>query len=369
MPKKLSIIFPFRDRDATRVRTSLQSLEMQTNKVFEVIFIDYGSQDHYAKEVEDVVSHFDFARYHYVGHPGLLWNKSKALNFGIKSANGEYIVTADIDALFVGNFIEEVLALADSSSYSLFKIGYLSEMVTQQQQKELNFDAIESKFVGDTFGIGLYPKSVIEKIGGVDEFFHFYGSEDQDFNFRVELTGTGFKSCEETLLYHQWHPRYPQKSHSQLTQTPRLTNVLRINQRHFLRHQDGSILHPNFENWGSVYKKTDALALRTPKFKIELSNITSHVNHFFGEEIKRYANSVIEVTVTEAPYFKSLKYQVKKYLGKQTQPYISMKAVNDLMLSAIVYTYRDYNYSYVVSEDLKQVCFTIDLNTNHNHGI
>lgn len=369
MQTQITIIFPFRDRDATRVRLSLQSLKLQSNKDFEVIFVDYGSQDSYANTVKNTVSDFDFVSYMYVGHPGLLWNKSKALNYGIKIAKSQYIVTADVDVLFEETFIEKALELAKPNTFSLFKIGYLSQKITEQQQSKLNLNAIETKFVGDTFGIGLYPKLALEMVGGVDEFFHFYGSEDQDLNYRITLSKASLMSCDDVLLYHQWHPRYPQKSNKQLTQIPRLSNALRINQRHFIRHQEDKVLHPNSKNWGFVDDKNDKLLLEDPKHKIELSNISSHIIHFFGEEIKRYNNSVIQIVVTEAPYYKSFKHLVKKFLGKQTQPYMSMKEVNDLILKEIIFTYRDYNYSYFVSEKLNQIFFTIQLNTNSYDGL
>lgn len=369
MLSQITIIYPYRNRDSKRVWSSLRSLQQQTVKEFKVLFVDYGSELQFSESVKEVVNQFDFATYYYVGHKGLLWNKSKALNFGIKKAETDYIVTADIDVLFAETFVEKSLALANSNTFSLFKIGYLSQKITEQQQLELNFNTIETKFIGDTFGIGLYPKLALESVGGVDEFFHFYGSEDQDLNYRIELTGAHLVSCNDVLLYHQWHPRYPQKSNKQLTQIPRLSNALRINQRHFIRHQEESVIHPNPENWGFVYKINDELLLKEPRLKIELSNISSHITHFFGEEIKRYKNSVVQVLITEAPYSKSLKYQVKKVLGKQTQPYMTMKEVNDLILKAIVFTYRDYNYSYVVSKDLKQICFTLDQNINSKDGI
>jgi hypothetical protein len=52
---------------------------------------------------------------------------------------------------------------------------------------------------------------------------------------------------------------------------------------------------------------------------------------------------------------------VKEFLGRHTQPYLSMKQVNDLMLQHIIFRYRHCNYSFAVSEDLKEIRFTVDL--------
>ena len=63
----------------------------------------------------------------------------------------------------------------------------------------------------------------------------------------------------------------------------------------------------------------------------------------------------------EDTYYNSVKYKIKQLLGKQTQPYFSMKEINDLVLKSILFRYRDYNYSYAISKDFKQIRFIIDL--------
>src|SRR5690554_5688657 len=99
----ISIIYAFRDRDEKRVELSLQSLERQTSQNFEVIFVDYGSRDHFAAPVNNVVEKFSFGNYYYIAHKGLLWNKSKALNYGLQMAKGDYVFIADVDIVFHPN--------------------------------------------------------------------------------------------------------------------------------------------------------------------------------------------------------------------------------------------------------------------------
>jgi glycosyltransferase involved in cell wall biosynthesis len=359
--KKVTIIFPFRDRDGKRVNSSLLSLKEQTIKDFEVIFVDYGSQEHYAKAIKEIVDAYDFATYHYVGHKGLLWNKSKALNFGIRKAESDYVITADVDILFKVNFIETVLEHAQPQSFSLFSIGYLSQQETQKQQLQLNLNSVKVSFEGETFGIGLFSKADLTNIRGLDEFFHFYGSEDEDLNLRLTLSGVKNNSIKDVLLYHQWHPRYPKKKDNQLTMLPRLNNILRLNQRHYLLHKEQQTTTVNTDNWGICYTEEDALLLNNPQVIRQIPNIKSHVDHFFGEELNGYKNKIVSVVITEDPYYESLKYQLKKLLGKQSQPFMTMKAVNDLILQKILYHYYNYNYAYSISEDLKRIHFTIQL--------
>ncbi len=364
MQVEFTIIYAFRNREADRVQLSLMSLEQQQLQNFKVLFIDYGSEPTYSEAVKDIVEQFSFATYHYVAHEGLLWNKSKAINYGIKLTKTPYIITADVDVLFVPHFAETVVKHIEPHGFLLFKIGYLSKLETKRQLSALNFTSITTTHVGDTFGIGLFSKLALETVGGLDEFFHFYGSEDEDLNVRLQAAGFKLNRCHEVMLYHQWHRRYPQKKEVLLQVQPRLTNVLRINQRQFLWHTYHKITHPNPKSWGHCYDKVDIKTLERPEVVIQLDNIMAHVDHCFGEVLKRYSKTIVQVIVNEAPYFKSLKYRIKKFLGKETQPYMTMKAVNDLILKAIVFHYRDMNYSYTISTDLKQICFTIDFNTD-----
>ncbi|MCB0447736.1 MAG: glycosyltransferase, partial [Gelidibacter sp.] len=247
---EFTIIYAFRNRDAKRVQLSLMSLEQQQFQNFKVLFIDYGSQLAYSEAVKNVVEQFSFATYHYVAHEGLLWNKSKAINYGIKLTETPYIITADVDVLFAPHFAETVVKHIEPHGFLLFKIGYLSETDTKQQLSALNFTSIATTHIGDTFGIGLFSKLALETVGGLDEFFHFYGSEDEDLNVRLQMAGFTLKRCNELMLYHQWHARYPQKNNRKLQVQPRLTNVLRLNQRQFLWHTYHKITHPNPKSWG-----------------------------------------------------------------------------------------------------------------------
>lgn len=360
MLNSTTIIFAYRDRDFARVKLSLQSLQNQTNTNFKVLFIDYGSTDNYAKSILEVVKDFNFVTYYYVGHPGLLWNKSKALNFGIKNTKTDYVITADVDVLFTNDFIETVSKLNNPRSFSLFKIGYLSKQISKQQQQQL-LKNVHTTHVGFTFGIGLYPTSILKAVGGLDEFFHFYGSEDEDLNSRVKLEGLTLKPCSKLMLYHQWHSRYPQKKDEQLTITPRLTNILRVNQCHFLYNKNNEINHPNSAYWGNCFFLEDADKLKNTKAIIKLKNIAAFVTHFFEEELPNKENGIYKIIIEKDPYYMSLKYKLKQFLKMQSQPYISMKTANDMILKEIVFNYRNMNYSYSISDDLKQISFSIDL--------
>jgi len=112
---------------------------------------------------------------------------------------------------------------------------------------------------------------------------------------------------------------------------------------------------------GEIISKEESELLKRPDKTIRISNIQAHVEHFLGEELPSYKGKIIKVEFFEDPYFRSLKYKLKKRLGKQTQPFISMKEVNDSLLKEILFRYRNYNYSFMVEEDLKSITFCIKL--------
>ena len=61
----LSILYAYRNRDAERVKYSLDSLVKQTNTNFKVIFLDYGSNLDTANEIKGLISNYNFVTYIY----------------------------------------------------------------------------------------------------------------------------------------------------------------------------------------------------------------------------------------------------------------------------------------------------------------
>lgn len=367
MQPKFTILYAYRNRDIKRVKLSLLSLQKQTVQNFKVQFIDYGSTENYANNVKDIVAQFPFATYHYIAHKGLLWNKSKALNYGIFNVKTEYIVTADVDLLFSENFIKHLESLAKPTHFSLFKIGYLPKEITPKKIKKSNFELLKPKFYGVTFGVGLFSKEALLKVKGLDTFFHFYGSEDEDLNNRLKTAGYQLSRSEDNLLLHQWHTRYPKKKDKKLSITPRVLNIQRVNQRHFLWQKEEKITIPNqSEYWNQCYLKTDYKTLMQPHETRIIYNIKAQIIHFLNYEINTYKGKILKVVFKEAENYNSIKFKIKKILHKNTQPHLSLKAINDQVLHKIIFNYKDYNYNYKISDDLKEIEFTIDLRNKYN---
>lgn len=362
MQTSITIIYAYRNRDAQRVRLSLQSLQQQSKQGFEVVFVDYGSEAVFAKAVKEVVTAFDFTTYYYVGHPGLLWNKSKALNYGIRQAKGDTLFIADVDIIFHPETVALFTSLAASNKAILFKLSYLTKNAINKENEDSGFDTFEVKHTGSINGMVLTSKKSLEHIHGFDEFFHFYGSEDVDLFQRLENSGVALEYCPELYFKHQWHPIYNSYDDSKFSVSPRLFNIKRINRQRYFYHRDYQTVIPSgMENPGEPYLKKDADLLVSPQLYFDLKNTQAEVIHFFNTVLPELKGKTVEVRIREAADYRSLKYRLKQLLKRNTQPYLSLKEVNDIVLSKIVYTYRDNNYHYSIGKDLKEIKFVIQI--------
>ncbi|MGY5850400.1 glycosyltransferase family 2 protein [Salegentibacter sp. F14] len=362
MDKSLSIIYAFRDRDVERVKLSMESLRNQKSQNFEVIFVDYGSDSETSNKVQKALESFEFCNYSYLHTSQRLWNKSRALNYGIKRAKNPYIFIADVDLIFspvATKFLENNIS---KDSFKIFKLAYLDEQASVDIDRNKNFKDLKATRTGEINGMILARKEAFYEISGYDEFYHFYGSEDVDLYARLKNAGFIEKRTEQIHFYHNWHPSYQNSEQGKLTIIPRLKNAMRINEQHYLNSLKNKVIEPNSQVfWGEAFEKSNADKLKSPDVKIELENIEAAVEHFIFEGIKFYKNKIVEVKIYEADYYTGLKYKIKKRLGKQSQTYISLKKVNDIILKRIIFEFRNHNYSYKITADLKNIVFKIEL--------
>jgi hypothetical protein len=199
----ITIVFCYRDREFSRIKRSMDSLEQQESKNFKVIFIDYGSEFGLAYQIENLVKQYKFAEYFYNDTRYMPWNRSHALNCGIRLAVTDYIFTADVDMIFRNDFITICNKLIHPDKAYFFSVYYLPE------DTNLNKIVIKSsveKSKKDALGLGLIPTKVLVEIGGYDEFYCFWGKEDNDIEQRLKVYGleTLFYT-ENVLLYHMHH--------------------------------------------------------------------------------------------------------------------------------------------------------------------
>lgn len=360
MEKKLTIIYANRNRDAERVKISFNSLKKQSNQNFEVVFVDYGSEPLIVYNLQQLSCSYEFVTFYHLPVSQLLWNKSKALNYGISKSKNSYIFIADVDLVFHPEAIQLLIKLSNPNKFFLFKLGYLNKTQSVNLRKAYKFDDLRVKKFGDVNGMVLSSKESFCKINGFDEFYHFYGAEDVDLFSRLTNADYIEKKDIHTYFYHNWHATFSGTEDNMITTNPRVKNIMRINQQHFNRNKEKSRIKPYRQDIiGTFIDSEQSNLLKKPSLFFKIPNILAHVEYFLNEELFNLRDEIVQAEFYEDTYYPSIKYKVKARLGKQTQAYCSLKEINDRVLKKIVFEYRHHNYSFKISPDLKKIIFKI----------
>ena len=209
MSVKLSIVFAYRNREVERVKRCLESLNRQSENNFNVIFIDYGSTLDTATEIKKIADLYPFCKYFYNDTRGMAWNRAHALNSGIRVAEGEYIMTSDIDLIYSRDFIKDVFLNIEpnvelhSNAYKLPKnFTKWDKLDTKANLKLPNRNLTALGMVQ------VVLKGTLNEIRGFDEYYRIWGAEDEDLTQRLRKKGLFIKwlDLKRTPVFHQWHP-------------------------------------------------------------------------------------------------------------------------------------------------------------------
>lgn len=200
---RFSIIVGYKNRHISRVKNALNSVSKQSIIDFELIFIDYGSDDSISAEIKFLIQKYPFIKYYYYDAKGWFWNRAHAINIGIKKAIGEIILIYDIDLIIEEHFLEKINFLIYENIFYTFNCYYLSEefVTTEENLKKYN---LYENYVG----LCAIKKSYLSNICGFDQYYMIWGLEDDDLYYR--LIQNGIKKIElvssDYKVYHQWHP-------------------------------------------------------------------------------------------------------------------------------------------------------------------
>jgi hypothetical protein len=224
MKPEISVIIP-NWNGKKYLKTCFDSLRNQSFKNFEIILVDNGSEDGSVEFIKN--------NYPEVNIAALPENTgfSKAVNIGIKKAQGNYVALLNNDTETHPNWLKNLkLAAEKYPQYDFFacKIlcfdkrdiidsagdGYKINGVAYRRghyQKDNNEFNQEQEIFGPCGAAALYKKELFNKIGFFDEdFFAFY--EDVDLNFRAQLAGFKCLYIPSAVVYHIGHGGLERKS-------------------------------------------------------------------------------------------------------------------------------------------------------------
>jgi len=246
---KASVIAAFYN-NIKYLRLVLAGFERQSEKNFELIIADDGSNDEVVREIESITPNYSF-RIKHIWHPDKGFRKNKILNQAILASFSDYLIFIDSDCVPHSKFVEEHLNEKQQSIVLTGRRVNLSKKITDRLTEEnikegflesnsllMIEDALfgksnyvekgfylQNKFLRRTLNkkyrgllgcnFSLYKKDLLA-INGFDERYKAPSiGEDSDVEFRLSLNGVKVKSLNQIAVqYHLYHKlqERPQKN-------------------------------------------------------------------------------------------------------------------------------------------------------------
>lgn len=123
MSCKVSIIVPFYNTQIAYYQKCLESICCQTYKNLEIIIVDDGSQNEFAKIIDDLSKQDTRIKVFHKSNGGV----SSARNLGIKEATGDYIAFVDSDDWVEPIFIETLVSCLETYDAQIASVGVIEE--------------------------------------------------------------------------------------------------------------------------------------------------------------------------------------------------------------------------------------------------
>ncbi len=192
-----------------------ESIKRNTTEPYEIIFVDNASNDGTVEWLQKQAKENNNVR--------LILNRenfgfAKGCNQGIKEARGIYIVLLNNDVIVTKEWLTGLLKCLKSSP-DVGIVGPMTNYIYGPQQVDVNYkneEEIEDfaatfrrKFYGRRIPMRrivgfcmLFKKSLVEKIGYLDENFGIGHYEDDDFCLRAELAGFKNYIAGDVFIHH-----------------------------------------------------------------------------------------------------------------------------------------------------------------------
>ena len=115
--KQISIIIPLRNRNENFIINQIESLlKLPSYEKLEILLIDYGSDLKFSSAYKNISTKYNVS-YYYINSAGLPWNKCYSINFGVKKASTNYIVTSDADMTYDQDVFSYILNNINSNDF------------------------------------------------------------------------------------------------------------------------------------------------------------------------------------------------------------------------------------------------------------
>lgn len=183
----ISVIIP--TYNSTKyIGEAINSVLRQTITNYEIIVVDDGSTDN-TKEIID--NNFPQVRYFYIPHQGV----SRARNYGIERARGEFIAFLDADDLWLPEKLEKQIGVFNSdqelmlvfTEHRFFDSNGIREATFSKKERLMKGDVVKNIFLYSHVALPtvMVRKNVFQEIGYFDENLNV--AEDDNLWIRIAL--------------------------------------------------------------------------------------------------------------------------------------------------------------------------------------
>ena len=219
--KKVSIIIPIKISNnntylLNRLKIVLNSFKADKFNIYiELVIVD-SSLGSYQNKLKTLINTFLNTKYLHFDIKNI-YSASKARNYGVQKANGEYVLFYDVDLLVDDSFLKNILndikkIKQNQKLFFIYPCLYLSEKFTKKiiEENNINFNQIKDNYLKGFNDEVLYlavntstilvNKNHFIKIGMYNEHFKGHGYEDFELIHRLYLSYSNHKIEDDYLL-------------------------------------------------------------------------------------------------------------------------------------------------------------------------
>jgi GT2 family glycosyltransferase len=154
----------------------------------------------------------------------------RAINVGIRHAEGEYLFVASPESAFVGDVPAQLLAVVQDfpGGVAVGRVAFDHfEAVRGMENLSPRFQACAAKGAGihSFYGSVCGPRSAFEAVGAYDESFREWGGDDDNLRIRLEMAGYTILACTSVRLLHLSFERRAGGQHPQFPYSPELDRI------------------------------------------------------------------------------------------------------------------------------------------------
>ena len=273
----ISVVICIKDRSLARLKRCINSFK-DSDLVQEIIVVDYCSK---------VPIKLNGKKIKVIRSECTLWNKSHALNLGIKRTKSEYIATVDCDMILSPWIFEEAKQFLDENAFILDKNVHRIKIkdlscgdFSDNFKKSYNwFPDIRSQIYNRAFGgLQIFHKNFIELVHGYcEEIGYGWGYVDNILYEQAFLLNYHIINLNVPIL-HQEHPLKKEENLKDELQS--IFKKMRLEKPEFInsRFAEGKIVNldrwgakipnaPYFNKWIKCKLKKPSIKTHSPKIK------------------------------------------------------------------------------------------------------